>query len=73
MIFWWPAYRFSAFLRLLTALVSLATAFSLIKYLPKLIQQQPEDELKIYQLQKQVKKYETEIAELKEVLNNKAE
>ncbi|MDP3470269.1 MAG: hypothetical protein Q8S14_00240 [Algoriphagus sp.] len=73
MIFWWPAYRLSALLRALTALVSLATAFSLIKYLPKLIEEQPEDELKIYQLQKQIKKYEFEIAELKERLNNKAE
>lgn len=72
-IFWWPAYRLSALLRLLTALVSMATAFALIRELPKLIELKPEDELKTYQLEKQLKKYELEIDELKRQLANKSD
>lgn len=72
-IFWWPGYRLSALLRLLTALVSLATAFALIRDLPKLIEEKPEDELKTYQLEKQLKEYELEIQELKERLNSKSD
>jgi signal transduction histidine kinase len=34
-IFWWPAYRLSAFIRLLTSIVSWLTLFSLIKVLPQ--------------------------------------
>ncbi len=34
-IFWWPAYRLSAILRFVTAVVSMITAFSLIRDLPK--------------------------------------
>lgn len=73
LMFWWPGYRLSALLRALTALVSLATAFALIRDLPKLIEEQPEDELKVYQLEKQVKKYEAEIAELRAQLNSNLE
>jgi hypothetical protein len=43
----------------------------LIRDLPKLIEARPEDELKAYQLEKQLKKYEMEIAELKKQLNKK--
>lgn len=64
-MFWWPGYRLSALIRLMTAVVSMATAFVLIRDLPKLIDPKPEDELKIYQLEKQVRKYESEINELK--------
>jgi len=80
MMFWWPAYRVSALIRFLTALVSMATAFVLIRDLPKLIETRPDDELKTYQLEKQLKSYETEIllksyeteiSELRERLNNK--
>ena len=70
-MFWWPAYRVSALLRVLTALVSLATAFALIRELPKLIEVAPQDELKTYELEKQLKKYELEIDALKKQLNNK--
>lgn len=73
LIFWWPGYRLSALLRVLTALVSLATAFALIRDLPKLIEERPEDELRSYQLEKQVKEYEAEIAELKAQLNSKSD
>ena len=37
-IFWWPAYRFSAFIRFLTAGVSLATVFALIRIAPAVTQ-----------------------------------
>lgn len=72
-MFWWPGYRLSALLRALTALVSLATAFALIRDLPKLIEVRPEDELQVYQLERKVKKYEAEIAELKTQLNSKSD
>ncbi len=72
MMFWWPGYRLSALLRVLTAMVSVATALALIRDLPKLITERPEDELKEYKLEKQLKKYEAEIAELKAQLKNKA-
>jgi hypothetical protein len=68
-MFWWPAYRLSGVLRLLTAGVSLLTAFVLIRELPKLIAERPEDELKIYQMEKKLKSYETEIEKLREQLN----
>ncbi|AQG79493.1 histidine kinase [Spirosoma montaniterrae] len=32
MMFWWPAYRFSAFIRFLTGVVSVATVIALIRY-----------------------------------------
>ena len=68
-MFYWPGYGLSALLRVLTALVSLATAFVLIRDLPKLVESKPEDKLKTYQLEKQVKEYEVEIAALKRQLN----
>jgi hypothetical protein len=70
-MFWWPAYRLSGLLRLLTAIVSLATAFVLIRDLPKLIQAPADDKLKSYELEKQLKEYEKEIAELRQQLNSK--
>ncbi|MCR9014123.1 hypothetical protein [Aquiflexum gelatinilyticum] len=70
-MFWWPGYRLSALLRVMTALVSMATALMLIRELPKLIEERPEDELKTYQLEKQLKQYEAEISELKELLKNR--
>lgn len=71
LMFWWPGYRLSALLRMLTALVSLATVFTLIRDLPKLIKARPEDELKAYQLEKQLRIYEAEITELRRQLNSK--
>jgi len=68
-MFWWPGYRLSALLRVFTALVSLATAFALIRDLPKLIVVKPEDELKTYQLEKQLRSYELEIEALKKQLS----
>jgi hypothetical protein len=72
-MFYWPAYRLSALLRVLTALVSMATAFVLIRDLPKLIESKPDEKLKLHHLEKQVKIYETEIIELKQQLKSKQE
>jgi glucan phosphoethanolaminetransferase (alkaline phosphatase superfamily) len=72
-MFYWPAYRLSALLRVLTALVSMATAFVLIRDLPKLIESKPDEKLKIHHLEKQLKNYEIEIIELKQQLKSKQE
>lgn len=37
LIFWWPVYRLSAFVRLLTAIVSMATVFVLYRILPDIL------------------------------------
>lgn len=37
-IFWWPAYRVSALLRLFTAIVSVTTVIALIKITPRILQ-----------------------------------
>jgi signal transduction histidine kinase len=37
-LFWWPAYRLSTLLRLVTAIVSLATVIALIRIVPKVIE-----------------------------------
>ncbi len=37
-IFWWPAYRLSALIRFVTAAISLATVFALVKITPQLLQ-----------------------------------
>jgi hypothetical protein len=34
-IFWWPAYRISALVRFMTAIVSMVTIFAIIRDLPK--------------------------------------
>ncbi|MCF0055985.1 ATP-binding protein [Dyadobacter sp. CY356] len=36
-IFWWPAYRLSAFIRLLTAVVSVTTVYALYRILPNVL------------------------------------
>ncbi|MBD3629132.1 hypothetical protein [Cyclobacterium sp.] len=73
LMFWWPGYRLSALVRLMTALVSLATSFVLIRDLPKLIEVKPKNELKTYQMEKQLIQYEKEILELKTLLKSKKE
>jgi two-component system, chemotaxis family, sensor kinase Cph1 len=37
-IFWWPVYKLSALIRFLTAVVSLATVFALIRIAPKVLE-----------------------------------
>ncbi len=46
-IFWWPAYRLSALLRLFTAVVSVITVFSLFKLLPIVFGLRTQDELEV--------------------------
>jgi len=42
-IFWWPIYRISAFVKFITAIVSMATMFALIRDLPKALELLPID------------------------------
>lgn len=58
-LFWWPAYRLSALLRLITAIVSFITVFALIRDLPKIMN------LKI------PKSAAEQIADLREILNER--
>lgn len=72
-IFWWPAYRVSALIKFLTALVSFATVFALIRDLPKLLDHKalfPEDANdELLKLRKELDKKNAQIA----VLKNKIE
>ncbi len=36
-IFWWPAYRLGSLIKLMTAIVSILTVYTLLKTLPKLL------------------------------------
>lgn len=45
-IFWWPAYRLSALVRFITAVVSFITVFALIRNLPKALNLQGPDSLR---------------------------
>lgn len=68
-MFWWPAYRVSALLRFLTAIVSFATVFVLIRDLPKILMKPSNDlstiEMELAQSRAEVKKLKAELAELK--------
>jgi signal transduction histidine kinase len=44
-IFWWPAYRLSALIRFLTATVSFATVFALVRIAPRVIELKSPDTL----------------------------
>ncbi|NNC94063.1 MAG: hypothetical protein HKN92_00765 [Chitinophagales bacterium] len=43
-IFWWPGYRLSALLRFITAIVSMATVYALIKEIPKMLEMKPPED-----------------------------
>lgn len=45
LIFWYPAYRLSAFLLFITAIVSWLTVFGMLKYLPQLMQMRSPSEM----------------------------
>jgi len=73
-IFWWPAYRLSALIRLLTAVISFFTVFALIRDLPKALNLKPADapdeekeQLKIHLAERnaQIVNLHKEIAKLK--------
>lgn len=63
-MFWWPAYRLSALLRLITALVSFITVFVLIRDLPKLMNlklpKSAEEQIQLLKLDLQSQKEENE-------------
>lgn len=70
-IFWWPAYRLSAFLRLLTAIISMVTVFALIRDLPKALNitaSKPEknDNNKLHELKKS---WQDQLAEKDQVID----
>ena len=44
LMFWWPAYRLSAVLRFTTAIVSVFTAFALIRDLPRFLMLEAHDD-----------------------------
>ena len=72
-IFWWPAYRLSALIKFLTAIISFATVFALIRDLPKLLDAKvptPSDENDTARLQAELEKKEAEILRLKKQLAN---
>lgn len=45
LIFWWPAYRLASLIKLLTAIVSILTVYTLLKTLPKLLSFEKEDDI----------------------------
>ncbi len=62
-IFWWPAYRFSGLLKLVTAVASWATVFALAPVVPKALQLRSPK-----QLEDEVKKRTAELAEANQSL-----
>lgn len=46
-MFWWPVYGLSAFVKLLTALISVITAFALVRILPVALTLKSSEELNI--------------------------
>ena len=74
-IFWWPAYRLSALLRFMTAIISFATVFALIRDLPKLLDYKApilgsKDTNKVSELETELKEKNRIISELKVQLSN---
>ncbi|WP_420583370.1 hypothetical protein [Reichenbachiella sp.] len=70
LMFWWPAYRLSALIRFLTAIVSLITVFALIRDLPKILQVNLIDEEKepndvVAEYRSKIESLEKELLELK--------
>jgi hypothetical protein len=74
-IFWWPAYRLGALLRFMTAIISFATVFALIRDLPKLLDYKApilgsKDTNKVGELETELKEKNRIISELKMQLSN---
>ena len=70
-IFWWPAYRLGTFVKLLTAIVSLLTVYSLIKTLPKLLALDTADQENEFKQELQDGQRNNEMDELKKTLLEK--
>lgn len=47
LIFWWPAYRFSALLKFVTGVVSLFTVYALYKILPQILHLRTSDDVEV--------------------------
>ena len=72
-IFWWPAYRLSALIKFLTAIISFATVFALIRDLPKLLDAKvptQSDTHDISSLLAELEEKEAEILRLRKQLSN---
>ncbi|MBA4058220.1 MAG: hypothetical protein C0490_26120, partial [Marivirga sp.] len=67
-IFWWPAYRLSALVRSITAIVSMGTVFALVKITPAILQLRSPD-----MLEKLVQERTTELTELTGKLHQEIE
>ncbi|SNR30589.1 hypothetical protein SAMN04488009_1089 [Maribacter sedimenticola] len=70
-IFWWPAYRLSALVRFLTAIISFATVFALIRDLPKLLDAKAPnsvDDFENSRLRLELEEKDAEISQLKKQL-----
>ncbi len=67
-IFWWPAYKLSAVLRLGTAIISWGTVFALVKVTPKLL-----DFRSPAQLEEEIEKKTKELQELNQKLHDEIE
>jgi hypothetical protein len=62
-MFWWPAYRVGALVRILTAAVSLATVFALIRVLPNALNLRTAEEVSIEKTRRALE--ETKVIELR--------
>ncbi|MGK7389669.1 MAG: ATP-binding protein [Candidatus Cyclobacteriaceae bacterium M2_1C_046] len=64
LIFWVPVYKFSAFIRFITAAVSIATVFALVRITPKVMEYKSPEELEkiIYERTTQLEAVNEELA-----------
>lgn len=71
-IFWWPAYRLSAIVRFVTAIVSMATVFALVRDLPKALNfaSQSTEENRKDELQKTEDKWINELKEKNKIIRD---
>ena len=74
-LFWWPAYRLSALLKFLTAVISFVTVFALIRDIPKALELRTVDQIndseEINSLKKEIEIRNTEISRLQSIVNEK--
>ncbi|WP_158827079.1 sensor histidine kinase [Mucilaginibacter lacusdianchii] len=70
-VFWWPAYRLSALIRLITALISVTAVYTLYKVLPSLLNLRSVAELEREIAER--KAVEAKLAENEQVLNKSLE
>lgn len=78
LLFWWPAYRLSAVIRFLTAIVSMGTVFALVKITPQVLKYKNPKELeklveRLWLEVQQREAAEVELRRLNEQLEQKVE